>query len=83
MDEIKITAAMIAAGVDALALPGDMSAETMAAAETMVEIIFHAMMRVACEEAARGRASECAPVASGSASWLQMDTPNPPARAPA
>jgi hypothetical protein len=48
MDEIKVTPAMIAAGADALALAGD------TAAETMVEVIYHAMMRAACEEASRG-----------------------------
>jgi hypothetical protein len=40
---------MIAAGVDALVLVDD------TAADTMVEIIYHAMMRVTYEEASCGR----------------------------
>jgi hypothetical protein len=47
MDEVKITPAMITAGADALALAGD------TAAETVVEIIYNAMMRVAYKEASR------------------------------
>jgi hypothetical protein len=47
MDAVEITRAMIAAGVDALALAGD------TAADTIVQVIYHAMMQVAYEEASR------------------------------
>ena len=47
MDEVKISM-IAAAGADALALAGD------TAAETMVEIIYNAMVRVAYEEASLG-----------------------------
>jgi hypothetical protein len=48
MDEIKVTPVMIAAGVEALAFVGDV------AAETVVEIIFRAMVQAAYEEVSRG-----------------------------
>jgi hypothetical protein len=51
MNEINITRAMIAAGVEALARAADTAPDTVAAADTMVEIVFRAMVRVAYEEA--------------------------------
>jgi hypothetical protein len=48
MPEIEITPAMIAAGVDALALVGD------TAAEMLVAIIYRAMAQAAYEEVSRG-----------------------------
>jgi hypothetical protein len=47
MDEIAVTSAMIEAGIDALAFVGDIDAETV------VEVIYRAMMKAAAERSLR------------------------------